>query len=66
MPLSGAQREHLERRLLEERERLGGTLDRSLAGHTAEDGQERAGDLTKAPFHLADLGTDTLETELSK
>lgn len=65
MPLTDQQRGHLERRLLEERERLGGSLDRSFAGHTGEDGQDRAGDLTKVPFHLADVGSDTLEAELA-
>ena len=27
--------------------------------------QERAGDLTKIPFHIADLGSDTMEAELA-
>ena len=65
MPLTDVQRGRLERRLLEERERLGRTLSRSLAVHAAADGQERAGDLTKAPLHFADLGTDALEAELA-
>jgi RNA polymerase-binding transcription factor DksA len=65
MPLTDRQRGHLERRLLEERERLGGALGRSLAGHAGEDGQDRAGDLSKVPFHPGDVGSDTLEAELA-
>lgn len=64
MSLTHAQRRHLERRLQEERARLQRDLDRSLAVQEQEDEQDRAGDLTKYPFHLADLGTDTMDTEL--
>jgi RNA polymerase-binding transcription factor DksA len=65
MPLTDAQRQHLERRLREERTRLQRDLDRSLAVEE-EDEQDRAGDLSKVPFHIADLGTDTMETELER
>src|SRR5580765_1984358 len=64
MPLTDAQRRHLERRLQEERARLLRDLDRSLAVQEQEDEQDRAGDLTKYPFHPADLGTDTMDTEV--
>jgi DnaK suppressor protein len=64
MSLTDAQRRHLERRLQEERARLGGDLDRSLAVQEQQDEQDRAGDVTKYPFHPADLGTDTMDTEL--
>jgi DnaK suppressor protein len=64
MSLSDAQRRHLERRLQEERARLQRDLDRSLAVQEQEDEQDRAGDLTKYPFHPADLGTDTMDAEL--
>ena len=64
MSLSDAQRRHLERRLQEERTRLQRDLDRSLAVQEQEDEQDRAGDLTKYPFHPADLGTDTMDAEL--
>jgi DnaK suppressor protein len=63
MSLSDAQRRHLERRLQEERARLQRDLDRSLV-QEQEDEQDRAGDLTKYPFHVADLGTDTMDAEL--
>jgi len=64
MSLSDTQRRHLERRLQEERARLQRDLDRSLAVQEQEDEQDRAGDLTKYPFHPADLGTDTMDAEL--
>jgi DnaK suppressor protein len=64
MSLSDAQRRHLERRLHEERARLQRDLNRSLAVQEQEDEQDRAGDLTKYPFHPADLGTDTMDAEL--
>lgn len=50
-------REHLEKRLLQERERAVKAL-RQLA-----DGDEEDGSLTTYPFHLADEGTDTMEQE---
>lgn len=64
MALTDAQRHHLEHRLQEERARLLQDLDRSLAVQGQADEQDRAGDLSKVPFHLADLGTDTIDTEL--
>ncbi len=64
MSLTDAQRRHLERRLLEERAGLQRDLDRSLAVQEQEDEQVRSGDLTKYPFHVADLGTDTMDAEL--
>jgi DnaK suppressor protein len=65
MALTTAQREHLERRLRDERERLLRDLNRGLADLSDGDEQERAGDLTKVPFHVADLGTDTIDTEVA-
>ena len=64
MTLSAEQRTQIEQRLREERARTleslrGLEMDRS--GATA---QEEAGDLTKVPFHPADLGTDTMDAEL--
>lgn len=56
------QRDHLEQRLLKERQRAVKAvrqLDESLAP------QEEDGDLTNYPFHLADEGTDTIEQEQS-
>ena len=65
MALSDVDREHLERRLKEERVRVIQILDRSVADQSAESEQDRAGDLTKVPFHLADLGSDAMEAELA-
>ncbi|HKG90930.1 MAG TPA: hypothetical protein VKA84_03490 [Gemmatimonadaceae bacterium] len=63
MPLSGSQRAHLERRLVEERERVAEAL-RRLGGRFAETGQDAAGDLSKMPFHPADEGTDEIGREI--
>jgi DnaK suppressor protein len=65
MQLTNAQREHLERRLRDERERLLRDLNRGLAELSDGDEQDRAGDLTKVPFHFADRGTDSINTEVA-
>jgi DnaK suppressor protein len=65
MPLTKTQREHLERRLQEERARVRRDLDRLVGGLSDGDEQDRSGDLTKVPLHPADLGSDTIETELA-
>src|SRR5919205_177403 len=65
MELTTAQRRHLERRLREERERVLRDLNRGLAGLSDGDEQDRSGDLTKVPFHLADRGTDSIDTEVA-
>jgi DnaK suppressor protein len=64
MSLTDKQRRHLEHRLQEERARLSRELDRSVADQSQADEQDRAGDLSALPFHPADLGTDTMDTEL--
>ena len=64
MTLTDEQRGHLEGRLKEERSRIQRYLDRSLAVQEQGDEQDRAGDLTRYPFHQADLGTDTFDAEL--
>ena len=63
MPLTEAQRRHLEQRLREERARAGDALERTLAGWSRADGRDRAGDRTSIPFHLADRGTETINDE---
>lgn len=65
MPLSQSKLRHFERRLLDERERALRALDRSVTEHANEDDQDRAGDLTSMPLHMADLGTDTMSAELA-
>ncbi len=65
MPLSQSKLRHFERRLLDERARALRALDRSVSDHGGEDEQDRAGDLTSMPLHMADLGTDTMDEELA-
>jgi RNA polymerase-binding transcription factor DksA len=64
MALTDTQRKHLEGRLQEERRRLLRSLNREVADQSAADDQDRDGDLSNVPFHLADRGTDTMQTEL--
>src|SRR3954470_14411032 len=64
MPLTAEQRTHLEHRLQEERARALRTLNQSIDENSGESEQDRAGDLTSVPFHIADRGTDTMQTEL--
>jgi RNA polymerase-binding transcription factor DksA len=64
MSLTAAQRQHLERRLREERARALRALNRSIDGRSDATERDRTGDLTTAPLHLADRGTDTMEAEL--
>lgn len=64
MSLSASQRKHLERRLLEERTRAQRVLRRSVDEQSDGDEQDRSGDLTSMPLHMADRGTDTMQQEL--
>jgi DnaK suppressor protein len=64
MALSAAQLKHFEKRLLDERAALQRELQRYTSAEAAEDEQEQSGDLTKLPFHPADLGTDTIDAEI--
>jgi RNA polymerase-binding transcription factor DksA len=64
MSLTEAQRTQLEHRLQEERARALEILHQGQADHGDATDQEVAGNLTKMPFHLADLGTDTMDSEL--
>src|SRR5437762_1655797 len=56
------QRDHLEQRLLRERERALRVLQQ-FDDRTRVDGLQNDGDLTTYPLHLADEGTDTMEQE---
>ncbi len=62
MPLTDHQRDHLARRLREERERIDRELARYGERFDTTD-QDASGDLTKLPFHQADEGTDTYDRE---
>ena len=65
MPFTDEQRQRLENRLQEERESVLRALDRSVDRRTEESPQDRAGDLTSLPFHLADVATDAMQEELA-
>ncbi len=61
--LTESQRTHIYNRLMEERERALRDLNRSQ--NDAEEGElERTGDLSEAPTHLADRGTETEDEEI--
>jgi RNA polymerase-binding transcription factor DksA len=62
--LTDADLRHYRQRLTEERARLMRALGRFTAAQADESEQDRAGDLTSMPFHPADLGTDTIDTEV--
>jgi RNA polymerase-binding transcription factor DksA len=64
MSLSTEQRTQLEQRLQEERSRALETLHGISADQSGGTEQDESGDLTKMPFHMADLGTDTMDAEL--
>jgi len=64
MALSAAQRQQIEKRLQEERDRATRALNRSIDDHADGSEQDRAGDLSSIPLHQADRGTDTMQEEL--
>ena len=64
MPLTAAQRQHLEGRLREERARLTAHVLAFLSNESSDDSQDLAGDLSNRPIHQADLGTDVAREEL--
>jgi DnaK suppressor protein len=66
MPLTTEQRQHLEKRLHDERERALELLNNIVADRSSSDRQEGAGDLTLMPLHPADLGTDAMDEELDE
>ena len=64
MALSAAQLKHFEARLLEERAALQQELLPYTNAEAAADEPDPSGDLSKMPFHPADLGTDTIDQEI--
>jgi RNA polymerase-binding transcription factor DksA len=64
MPLTNAQREHVARRLQNERARVDDARNQSVRDHARENAQDRAGDRTEMPFRPADLGTATKPEKL--
>ena len=63
MSLTAEQRQHLEGRLQEERERVIKDLRRSDEERSVSE-SERSGDVSNLPFHLADIGSETYEQEM--
>jgi RNA polymerase-binding transcription factor DksA len=63
MALTQRQRDHLMRRLQDERARVLAALNRSLAERSANTEEEQSGDISTMPTHQADLGTDTMQGE---
>ena len=66
MPLTNAERDHIEKRLQEERERTLKVLNGILADTSSLTEQDAAGDLSKMPFHPADLATDEINREVDQ
>ena len=64
MKLTSSQLKHLEKRLKDERERALTALNRDFAEFSQSD-QDRTGDITSMPLHMADVGTDTMQEELA-
>lgn len=64
MSLTKKQLKHLEARLKDERARALSLLNRSLADNSGSTDQDRSGELTSMPLHMADRGTDTMQHEL--
>jgi DnaK suppressor protein len=64
MPLTSSQRAYLEQRLLDERALALRSLNREVSEQSDGTEQERSGDLTTLPYHMADLGTDTIDEEV--
>lgn len=65
MVLNETQRQRLELRLREERERVTQALDRNLDARAAASPQDRVGEFSSLPSHPADAGTDTMQEELA-
>jgi RNA polymerase-binding transcription factor DksA len=66
MSLTKAQLKHLEERLRDERQRTSDLLDTITGDGTDGSDQDQSGDLSKVPFHMADLGTTTMDEELDR
>jgi len=62
MALTEEQRNHLEQRLREERARALRVMNRTE--EQLGESEQGDGDLSTVPFHVADRGTDTIQTEI--
>lgn len=65
MPLNDEQRTHLEKRLKEERDLALELINRNTADLADSSDQDQSGSTSRVPFHPADLGTDTIDGEIT-
>jgi RNA polymerase-binding transcription factor DksA len=65
MPLTNAQRTHLENRLKEERVLALELINRNTEDLADSTDQDHSGSTSKMPFHPADIGTDTIGEEIN-
>ncbi|HET7248592.1 MAG TPA: TraR/DksA C4-type zinc finger protein [Gemmatimonadales bacterium] len=63
--MTAVQRKHFERRLMKERAYTLDLLNRATSDAASQYEQDRAGDLSQWPTHMADRGTDTIDEELA-
>jgi len=61
---SESHRREREQTLIADRARVAADLDAAVAGASRETEQERSGDISAMPTHPADLGTDTMQSEM--
>jgi RNA polymerase-binding transcription factor DksA len=61
---SESHRREREQTLIADRARVAADLDAAVAGASGETEQERSGDISAMPTHPADLGTDTMQSEM--
>jgi RNA polymerase-binding transcription factor DksA len=62
--MNNADRKRFEQRLLDERARITGVLDRMNTTARSDEARDQDGDLSVMPTHPADLGTDEQQREL--
>src|SRR3954462_14107918 len=62
--MNDADRKRFEKRLLDERARITGVLDRMNTTARTDEERDQAGDLSLMPTHQADLGSDEQQREL--
>lgn len=64
-PFNKAELEQIRQQLAHRREMLSGNVNRMEDEALKQGGQAAAGDLSSMPFHMADLGTDNFEQEMT-
>jgi DnaK suppressor protein len=62
--MNDVDRKRFEKRLLDERARITGVLDRMNTTARSDEERDQAGDLSLMPTHQADLGSDEQQREL--